>query len=71
MLASFRWDEHSPLKKKLSTTALIKPVKKMLEYLGSEESLKNGYHLRDILPDTCFVYGDQTLHDQFLDGIQS
>ena len=60
-----------PTKKKLSTTELIKPVKKMLEFLGSEKNLKNGYHLRDILTDTCFVYGDQTLHDQFLDGIQS
>ena len=60
-----------PTEKKPWTTELIKPVDKMLEYLGSEENLKNGYHLRDILTDTCFVYGEQTLHDQFLNGIQS
>ena len=60
-----------PTEKKPWTTELIKPVDKMLEYLGSEESLKNGYHLSDILTDTCFVYGEQTLHDQFLSGIQS
>ena len=57
--------------KKPWTTELIKPVDKMLEYLGSEENLKNGYHLKHILTETCFVYGEQTLHDQFLDGIRS
>ena len=57
--------------KKPWATELIKPIDKMLEYLGSEESLKNGYHLSDILMVTCFVYGEQTLHDQFLTGIQS
>ena len=60
-----------PTEKKPWTTELIKPVNKMLEYLGSEENLKNGYHLRDILTETCFVYGEQTLHDQFLSGYQS
>ena len=59
-----------PTKKKPWTTELIKPVDKMLEYLSSKENLKNGYHLSDILTETCFVYGEQTLHDQFLTGIQ-
>ena len=36
-------------------TELIKPISKMLEYLGSEADLKNGYHLADILTKTCFV----------------
>ena len=49
---------------------MIKPVKEMLEYLSSEVSLKNGYHLSDILTDTCFVYGDQTIHDQFEEDVQ-
>jgi len=56
--------------KKTWTTELIKPVNKMLEYLSSEVSLKNGYHLSDVLKDTCFVFGDQALHDKFKNGIQ-
>ena len=51
-------------------TELIKPVDEMLEYLSSEESLKNGYHLSDILTQTCFVYGDQTLHHSFEIGVK-
>ena len=39
--------QHTP--KKPWKTELIKPVDKMLEYLSSDESLKNGYHLNDIL----------------------
>ena len=46
-------------------TELIKPVKEMLEYLNSEESLKNGYHLDDILTKTCFVYGNRKVFDDF------
>ena len=52
-------------------TELIKPVDKMLEYLGSELSLKNGYHLSDVLTETCYVYGDKTLYDNFNIGIKS
>ena len=51
-------------------TELIKPVSKMLKYLSSEENLKNGYHLSDILTKTCFVYGNQELYQQFVDGVQ-
>ena len=58
-----------PTKNKPWTTKLIKPVDKMLEYLSDDQSLKNGYHLSDILTETCFVYGDQTLHDAFKTGI--
>ena len=56
--------------KKPWKTELIQPVDKMLEYLSSEESLKNGYHLNDILTATCFVYGDQGVYDQFGKGVQ-
>ena len=56
--------------KKPWATELIKPVDKMPEYLSSDVSLKNGYHLSDILMNTCFVYGDQTLHNEFQNGIQ-
>ena len=57
--------------KKPFSTELIKPVKKMLNYLTSKESLKNGYHLADILTRTCFVYGNKKIFEQFLAGYQS
>ena len=56
--------------KKPWKTELIKPVDKMLEYLSSDESLKNGYHLNDILAETCFVFGDRQVYAQFEQGIQ-
>ena len=51
------------------TTELIQPVDKMLEFLSKDESLKNGYKLDDILTKTCFVYGDQSVYDQFYTGV--
>ena len=59
-----------PTKNKPWTTELIKPVDEMLKYLSSDVSLKNGYHLSDILMETCFVYGDPNLHAQFNNGIE-
>ena len=50
-------------------TELIKPVSLMLQYLSSEENIKNGYHLSDILTETCHVFGDEALRQQFEDGI--
>ena len=50
-------------------TELIKPVKQMLEYLKSEERLKNGYHLDDIVTRTCFVYGDHAVYIEFNAGV--
>ena len=35
---------------------LINSVSEMLKYLSSEQSLKTGYHLSDILTKSCFVY---------------
>ena len=46
-------------------TELIKPVNEMLKYLTTEENLKNGYHLKDILTKICFVYGNKTIFDDF------
>ena len=46
-------------------TELIKPVSEMLKYLTTEEDLKNGYHLKDILTKVCFVYGDKNIFDDF------
>ena len=51
------------------TTELIQPVHKMLEFLSKDESLKNGYKLDDILTKTCFVYGDESVYDQFNTGV--
>ena len=51
-------------------TELIKPVSKMLEYLGSEADLKNGYHLADILTKTCFVFGDINVFKQFQSEVE-
>jgi len=51
-------------------TELIKPVNEMVEYLSSDISLKNGYHLSDILMQTCFIYGDQNVHEEFEKAIQ-
>ena len=46
-------------------TSLIKPVSEMLKYLTLEETLKNGYHLADMLLENCFVFGDERLYNQF------
>ena len=52
------------------TTELIKPVCEMLQYLSSEEDLKNGYHLADILTKTCYVFGNEDIFKQFFDGVK-
>ena len=51
-------------------TELIKPVSEMLKYLSSEEDLKNGYHLADILTKTCFVFGNEDIFVQFRNGVK-
>ena len=52
------------------TTELIKPVSEMLEYLSSDANLKNGYHLADILTKTCFIFGNENIFKQFVEGTQ-
>ena len=56
-------------KNKLFKTELIKPVSEMLKYLHTDEHLKNGYHLRDILTKTCFVYGNNETYQAFEKGV--
>ena len=58
------WTNNKPWK-----TELIKPIDEMLKYLESEESLKNGYHLSDILTKTCFVYKDKVLFEEYEKGV--
>ena len=57
--------------KKPFVTELIKPVSEMLKYLSSEEDLKNGYHLADILTKTCFVFGNEDIFDQFVSRVRT
>ena len=64
----FPLGRQEPTKNKQFITELIKPVSEMLEYLGSEADLKNGYHLADILTKTCFVFGNEDIFKQFADG---
>ncbi|CAK8686492.1 unnamed protein product [Clavelina lepadiformis] len=40
----------------------------MLQYLDFEVALKNGYHLNEVLKETCFVFGDRKLYDDFEHG---
>ena len=56
-------------KKKPWITELIKPVDEMLKYLRTEENLKNGYHLGDILTKTCFIYKDVNVFNDFEKGV--
>ena len=51
------------------TTELIKPISEMLKYLTTEEDIKNGYHLKDILTKVCYVYGNKTIFKKFQDSI--
>ena len=52
-------------KKKPWKIELIKPVSEMAEYLTPEQDLKNGYHLADILSNTCFVAGSEKVYQMF------
>ena len=60
----------SPTANKPFTTELIKPVSEMLKYLNSDEILKRGYHLGDILTKTCFVHGDEGVFTSFDKGVK-
>ena len=57
-------------KDKQWATELIKPVNKMLKFLNSEESMKNGYHLSTILTKTCHVYGNVEVFKAFEKGVR-
>ncbi|CAK8673029.1 unnamed protein product [Clavelina lepadiformis] len=58
-------------KKKPWTTELIKPVNEMLTYLDKDEDLKNGYRISDVLMNTCQVYGDEQIYQQFTEGVRN
>ena len=72
---TFPWACKYPLgrqqftKNKMWKTELIKSVPNMLKYLNSTESLKNGYHLGDMLTKICYVYGAQSLFKEFKSGV--
>ena len=55
--------------KKQWKTELIKPISDMLMYLTTEEDIKNGYHLKDILTKVSFVYGNESLFAKFQNSI--
>ena len=65
-LGRFQKTENKPF-----VTELIKPVSEMLKYLSSEEDLKNGYHLADILTKTCFVFGNESIFNQFANDVKT
>ena len=67
----FPLGRQNPTKNKPFTTELIGSVVKMLNYLNEEEDLKNGYHLSDILSQTCFVDGDKSVYNEFADGVKA
>ena len=54
-----------PTTDKPFTTELIKPVSEMAKYLQTDEDIKNGYHLADILTRTCFVSGSKRVYKEF------
>ena len=55
----------TPTSKKPWTTELIKTVSDVVKYLESDEDLKNGYHLSDILMHTCFIFGERNVFIDF------
>ena len=50
---------------------LIKTVSEMANLVTKEEDLKNGYHLADILTNTCFVDGSKEIHQDFIKKVQN
>ena len=48
-----------PTENKPWTIELIQPTSVMVNYSTQESDLKNGYHLADILSNTCFVDGSR------------
>ena len=54
-----------PTKNKPRVIGLIKPVSEMAQYLTPEQDSINGYHLADILSNTCFVAGSEEVYQMF------
>ena len=51
------------------TTELIQPVDEMVKYLSAKD-IKKGYKLGDLLTKTCYIDGDKTIYQQFLDKVR-
>ena len=72
---TFPWACKYPLgrqqftKNKTWKTELIKSVPDMLKYLSSTKSIKNDYHLGDMLTKICYVYGKQSVYKEFKFGV--
>ena len=58
------------LENKPQKTELIKPISQMVQYLDEKEDLKNGYHLAEILSNSCFVSGDQNIYSSFTTKVE-
>ncbi|CAK8673108.1 unnamed protein product [Clavelina lepadiformis] len=58
-------------KNKPWTTEFIKSVNEMLTYLDKDEDLRNGYRISDVLMNTCQVYGDEQIYQQFSEGVRN
>nr|XP_026694448.1 uncharacterized protein LOC113474052 [Ciona intestinalis] len=48
-------------KNKPWNTEFIKPVDEMVLYLDSDEQVKQGYHVAEVLSKACFVAGDEAI----------
>ena len=53
--------------KKQSFTELIKCVDDMIKYLDSDVTIKEDYHLSDILLQVCLVYGKERILKEYVD----
>ena len=49
----------------LNTIELIKPVSEMASYMHPDEGFENGFHLADVLMQTCYVFGDEDIYALF------
>ncbi|CAK8681789.1 unnamed protein product [Clavelina lepadiformis] len=54
-------------KNKPWTTELIKSVSRMVKYLDEDVDKKDGYKLANVLSNPCFVYGDESLYEKFVE----
>jgi len=51
------------------TTELIRSVDEMVQFLEVKD-IKKGYKLGDLLTRTCFVEGDETVYQQFIENVE-
>ncbi|CAK8677672.1 unnamed protein product [Clavelina lepadiformis] len=60
-----------PTKNKPWITELIKPVSLMIAYLKTDQQLKNGYYLADVLTRTCYIAGNETVYNEFVEKVEA